>query len=107
MKFHAVLFRLSSWKRGEDGGEGFASAAPVASIRTLTLPLSLANGEASPESLEREIDNSPTPPLGAASIPPFRQAGFRNFRNRSLVIMRGVVEKGQSRVCGISKIDNI
>jgi hypothetical protein len=60
-----------------------------------------------PDSLEREIDNSPTPTLGAASIPPFRQAGFRNFRNRSLVIMRGVVEKSQSRACGVSKIDNI
>jgi hypothetical protein len=38
------LFRLSSWKRGEDRGEGFALVASVASIRIL--PLSLANGEA-------------------------------------------------------------
>jgi hypothetical protein len=55
MKFHAVLFRLSSWKKAEDGGEEFASAAPVASIRTLTLPLSLANGEATPIRLNAKL----------------------------------------------------
>src|SRR4029450_14055943 len=42
-----------------------------------------------------------------SSIPPFRQARFRNFRDGGLVIMRGVIEEGQARACRISKIDNI
>lgn len=40
-------------------------------------------------------------------VPPFRQASFGNFRNRGLVVMRGVVEKGQARTRRVSKIDNI
>src|SRR6266480_3016474 len=46
-------------------------------------------------------------PTSGTDVPPFRQARFREFRNRGLIIVRGVVEQGQTRACRVSKIDNI
>src|ERR1043166_6489416 len=49
---------------------------------------------------------SPAAAVIRTYVPPFRQARFRNFRNR-LIIVRRVVEKGQPRPRRISKIYNI
>src|SRR4029077_7658177 len=70
----------------------FGSLLPTA-LHPL-LPLQLALG-------------SSTPAVIRTGVPPFRQARFRNFRNRGLVVVRGVIEKGQARTCRVSKIDNI